>query len=240
MWFLLAIVALIVICFMMRNKTSKSDGDLVPIEKMDATKDAAAIWERLRELERPDCEWAKSYFDPISFKKIVYNKLTTSKDGYTCQLLGDNTFSYLSPNAKDYVILEMANASVEEIENESIPLLELAKMVAKQKKILDFYTIKLLDDFLQEKKIYPEEIFEPVWLNNPKIWEQSDNGDRVYLIKLKVFLDTASLHKWTDRNGQTLYDIVGEGDSLFIWEALINKYDSVNKIQKFLAGFSDG
>ncbi len=254
MWFLFgAVIAGIIIYFVMQKKkqgnqnakddsgqvsdetmttlsvdekpVSTNDGISDPLDKLDATQDAAAIWEMIRES------------NSVGFKIKAYEKLSTSSDSYTCQLLGNNTFAYAEDGVKDYVLAQMAFADVVQVEQEKVPLLELAKMVAKQEKILDVRTLLLLKNLLEEKKIYRIDFLKPKWLNNPKIWEKDKFDDRAFLINMKVFLDTEDLHSYVDENGQTLYDVVGDG--LTAWETLINKYDRVKDISGFLSGFYD-
>ena len=211
----------------------------VPFDKLDATRDAASIWKMIRESEKTDWVGEDSNLDSIDFKKIAYNKLTTSKDNYTRQVLGTNTFSELDPLVKKRLISVMAYANVADVENGKIALLELAKMVSKQGKKLDYITIDLVEDLIEQGKIKCNDIFNPVWLNNPKIWEQKDPFDRSYLIKLKIFLDSEFPLLWcyVDKNYQGLDDAVGGEDSLSMWKTLINKYDSVNKLQAYLGSF---
>ena len=258
MWFLIAIAIIIVIVIICKNKGNKQstkeldkstekhasgtaeksirsdnkEGDA--LDKLDATQDAAMIWEMMKKSELDDTE-----FNAFLFKKRAYNKLITSKDSYTCKLLGNNTFSYLDHDVKSLLIAELAGVYVLQVENVNIPSLELAKMVAKQEKILDYDTFELVKNLFKEEKIYRNEFFKPKWINNPKIWEQINYKNREYLIKLKIFLDTAPLHAYVNKNGQTICEVVGEEDKFSLWEVLINKYDNVNELKAFLSGFSD-
>lgn len=255
MWFLIVVVIIIVIVIICKNKGNKqstkeldkstekhasstgeknikSDKEGDALDKLDATQDAAAIWEMMKKSELNDT-------DSFRFKRRAYEKLSTSKDSYTCQLLGDNTFSYLDQDVKSLLIAELAGAYVLLVEKENMPSLELAKMVAKQGKILDYDTFELVKNLFKEEKIYRNEFFKPKWINNPKIWEQTNYKNREYLIKLKIFLDTAPLHAYVDKNGQTICEVVGEADKFSLWEVLINKYDNVNELKAFLSGFSD-
>ncbi|MBE5737105.1 MAG: hypothetical protein E7348_01760 [Clostridiales bacterium] len=212
----------------------KSNEKRDALDEMDATQDAAAIWEMMKKFERDETELNSFYF-----KKRAYNKLSTSKDSYTCRLLGENTFSFLEENFKDILIEEISQAYISQVEDESIESLELAKMVARQEKILDYDTVLLLKKLLSEKKIYRKEFFEPEWINNPKIWEQTNYKDREYLIKLKIFLETAPIHTYVNKNGQSILEVLGEEDIFSLWETLISKYDNVNELKAFLSGFSD-
>jgi hypothetical protein len=254
MWFLFgAVIAGIIIYFVMQKKkqgnqnakdasgrvsdettttlsvdekpATTNDGISGPLDKLDATQDAATIWEMIRES------------NSVAFKREAYEKLSTSSDSYTCQLLGNNTFAYAGTGVKDYVLTQMAVTHVVQVEKEKVPFLELAKMVARQEKILDISTVLLLEKLLKEEKISNMALLKPRWLNNPKIWEQTDFDDRAFLINLKVFLDKEDLHSYVDENGQTLYEAVGNG--LTAWETLINKYDRVKDLKAFLNCFSD-
>lgn len=255
MWFLIVVVIIIVIVIISKNKGNKqstkeldkptvkhdsgtaeqgikSDKEEDALDKLDATQDAATIWEMMKKSELNDT-------DSYRFKQRAYEKLSTSKDSYTCRLLGNKTFSYLDQDVKRLLIAELAVAYVLQVENENIPSLELAKMVAKQGKILDYDTFELVKNLFKEEKIYRNEFFKPKWINNPKIWAQTNYKNREYLIKLKIFLDTAPLHAYVDKDGQTICEVVGEEDKFSLWEVLINKYDNVNELKAFLSGFSD-
>ena len=212
----------------------KNNNTRDPLDEMDPTQDAVAIWEMMKASEEE-----KSSFESMLFKQKAYKKLITSRDSYTRQLLGDNIFSYLDNDTKNILLAEISQAYVSQVENESIESLELAKMVAKQGKILDYDTFSLLKNLLAEKKIKRNEFFNPKWINNPKIWEQNDYNNRAYLIKLKIFLDTAPIHTYVNKNGQTLYDVVGECNGISLWESLINMYDTISKLKAFMSGFSD-
>lgn len=212
----------------------KSNEKRDALDEMDATQDAAAIWEMMKKAEKEETE-----LNAFNFKKRAYKKLSTSKDSYTCRLLGENTVSYLKEDYREIFFEDIAQVYISQVENESIEWLELAKMAAKQKKILDYDTVRLFEKLLREKKIYRKEFFEPEWINNPRIWEQTDYKNREYLIRLKIFLDAESSHNYVNYDGQTLYEVVGEDDSLSLWETLINKYDNVNELKAFLNDFRD-
>lgn len=216
------------------KQEEKQEKDKDILDKMDATQDAAAIWELMKKSEDVESE-----LDSIGFKIRAYKKLSTSKDGYTCRLLGENTFSYLDNDVKTILIAEIAQARVLQVEDESVASLELAKMVARQEKILDYDTFNLLKDLLKEGKIPRREFFKPEWINHPKIWEQTNYSNRIYLIKLKIFIDTAPIGMYVDKNGKTICEAVEEYDRDSLWEALMNKYNNVNYIRAFLDGFSD-
>lgn len=217
------------------KKHIKSNGEKRDaLDEMDATQDAIAIWEMMKKAEREESELNAFYF-----KKRAYRKLITSKDSYTCKLLGEKTFSYIKEEHREIFIEKIAQVYVSQVENKSIEWLELAKMVANQKKILDYDTVRLFKKLLEEKEIYRKEFFEPEWINNPRIWEQADYKNREYLIRLKIFLDAASSYNYVNYDGKTLYEVIGEDDSLSLWEALINKYDNVNELKAFLSDFRD-